>query len=420
MARAIIEHSREVWLAADHSKFNRAAMVEVARLDQIDALFTDQAPPGAVRRAARRRRRGTAWSRPMARLEPRSSRRLMNDHLLALDQGTSSSRSHRVPPRRPHRRHARSASSGRSFRSRAGSSTTPNEIWDTQLAVAREALAASKLRPRDIAAIGITNQRETTLLWNRAHRRSRSPTPSSGRTGAPSRCARSCVPHGLAEQVRASTGLVIDPYFSGTKIRWLLDHVPGAHVAAARGELAFGTIDSWLLWKLTGGARARHRRQQRVAHDAVRHPAQRLGPRAAEGAARAATACCRRCCRRAIATPTPTPRCSARRSRSRGIAGDQQSALFGQACFTPGLAKNTYGTGCFMLMHTGGDFRTSTQRAGHHQRGADQHRRAAVRARRQRLRRRRGGAVAARRPGRHQVEQRRAGAGRRACPTPAA
>ena len=168
---------------------------------------------------------------------------------------------------------------------------------------------------------------------------------------------RSCARAGLEPSwCSARPGWCIDPYFSGTKIRWLLDHVPGAHATAAQGELAFGTIDSWLLWKLTGGTRARHRRQQRLAHDAVRHPHNRWDdellaalhvPASVLPQVRAVEPRVRRD-RRSPA--------SARAMPIAGIAGDQQSALFGQACFKPGLAKNTYGTGCFMLMHTGTRF----------------------------------------------------------------
>ena len=175
----------------------------------------------------------------------------LKEHLLALDQGTSSSRaivfhaSGRIVAmaQREFRQH---------FPQPGWVEHDANEIWATQQAVALEALFKAGVNASDIAAIGITNQRETTVLWNR-------------RTGAPianaivwqdRRTEPLCMQlraAGLAEAVQRSTGLRIDPYFSGTKIRWLLDNVPGAHLAAARGELAFGTIDSWLLWKLTGG-----------------------------------------------------------------------------------------------------------------------------------------------------------------------
>jgi glycerol kinase len=278
------------------------------------------------------------------------------DHLLALDQGTSSSRAIVF-----HRSGSIVAMAQREFRQiypqPGWVEHDANEIWDTQLAVAREALAASKLQAHDIAALGITNQRETTLLWNR-------------RTGAPianaivwqdRRTEPLCVElraRGLADLVRERTGLVIDPYFSGTKIRWLLDSVNGARAAAERGELAFGTMDSWLLWKLTNGrvhatdvsnaSRTMLYDIRRNAWDdellqALQVP-RALLPEVLPSSHRYAE------CEPAL-LGAPLPVC--------GIAGDQQSALFGQACFTQGLAKNTYGTGCFMLMHTGAQFRAS-------------------------------------------------------------
>ena len=177
---------------------------------------------------------------------------MAKEHLLALDQGTSSSRAIVF-----HASGRIVAMAQREFRQifpqPGWVEHDANEIWDSQLAVAREALDKAGLKAGDIAALGITNQRETTLLWNRV-------------SGAPIHhaivwqdrrteplCAQLRAREGFAEQLRRSTGLVIDPYFSGTKIRWLLDNVAGAHVDAAHGALAFGTIDSWLLWKLTNG-----------------------------------------------------------------------------------------------------------------------------------------------------------------------
>jgi glycerol kinase len=278
-------------------------------------------------------------------------------YILALDQGTSSSRSivfdqsgHIV------------AMAQREFRQifpqPGWVEHDPNEIWDSQLATAREALAKAKLSARDIAAIGITNQRETTLLWNR---RTGEPIHNAivwqDRRGEPL-CAQLRAQEGAADQVQRSTGLIIDAYFSATKIRWLLDHVSGAHLAAAQGELAFGTVDSWLLWKLTGGrvhatdvSNASRTMLFDIRHNAWDHELLKLlhvpdsllpqvfpsshvfGESEAE----------------LFGAPLPIA----------GIAGDQQSALFGQACFKAGLAKNTYGTGCFMLMHTGAQFQTS-------------------------------------------------------------
>ncbi len=279
----------------------------------------------------------------------------LKEHLLALDQGTSSSRAIVF-----HASGRIVAMAQREFTQHFPQSGwvehDAEEIWRSQLAVAQEALAKSGLTARDIAGIGITNQRETTVLWNR-------------RTGQPvhraivwqdRRTEPLCVQlreQGLAEQVRATTGLVIDPYFSGTKLRWLLDHVSGAHIAAARGELAFGTVDSWLLWKLTEGrvhatdvsnaARTmlfdiRHNRWDHGLTKALHIPDSVLPQAHPSSHVYGETTL--------FDTPIPVA----------GMAGDQQSALFGQACFKAGLAKNTYGTGCFMLMHTGDRFERST------------------------------------------------------------
>ena len=215
------------------------------------------------------------------------------------------------------------------------------------------------MKAGDIASIGITNQRETTLLW---HRKTGAPVHHAivwqDRRTEPL-CAQLRARDGLTEQVRRTTGLIIDPYFSGTKIRWLLDHVDRAHVDAAHGELAFGTIDSWLLWKLTDGRvhatdvsnasrtmlfDVRHNQWDRELLKVLQIPDSLLPKVHPSSHVFAETD------PQWFGAPIPIA----------GIAGDQQSALFGQACFKPGLAKNTYGTGCFMLMHTGDRFEVST------------------------------------------------------------
>ncbi|MCW5609341.1 MAG: glycerol kinase GlpK [Rubrivivax sp.] len=279
---------------------------------------------------------------------------MSKDHLLALDQGTSSSRAIVF-----HRSGRVVALAQREFTQHFPQpgwvEHDADEIWDTQLAVAREALVKSGLQAADIAAIGITNQRETTVLWRRA----------SGRpvhraiVWQDRRTEPLCVQlreQGLADEVRRSTGLVIDPYFSGTKLRWLLDHVSGAHIAAAQGELAFGTVDSWLLWKLTGGRvhatdvsnasrtmlfDIRHNVWDRGLLKALHIPSSVLPQVFPSAHVYGETTL--------FGAPIPVA----------GIAGDQQAALFGQACFAPGMAKNTYGTGCFLLMHTGERFERS-------------------------------------------------------------
>jgi len=271
-------------------------------------------------------------------------------YLLALDQGTSSSRSIVFDTRG-----RIAAMAQREFRQifpQPGCvEHDPLEIWTSQLATAREALAKAGIDACDVAAIGIANQRETTLVWNR-----RSGVPlcnaivwQDRRTAAACEALRT---RGFAATVRDRTGLVIDAYFSGTKLAWILDQVPGARDAARRGELVFGTVDSWLAWNLTGGAvhatdvsnasrtmlfDIHHNRGDDdllamldIPHEvlpAVHASSHLYGHTVAD----------------LFGAPIAIG----------GIAGDQQSALFGQACFSSGLAKNTYGTGCFMLMHTG-------------------------------------------------------------------
>jgi glycerol kinase len=223
-----------------------------------------------------------------------------------------------------------------------------NEIWQSQLETARAALAKAGLTAKDIAGIGITNQRETTVIWDR-------------KTGDPihnaivwqdRRTAEFCdglKSAGHEQLVQERAGLVIDAYFSGSKVRWLLDHVPGARDRAERGELAFGTIDSWLVWKLTGGARhiidasnASRTMLYNLRGDWDNELLQVLDiPRALLPEVRSSSEVY------GETTLFGTP------IQIAGIAGDQQAALFGQNCFERGLAKNTYGTGCFMLMNIG-------------------------------------------------------------------
>jgi glycerol kinase len=228
----------------------------------------------------------------------------------------------------------------------------PNEIWMSQRGVAADALIRANINLADIAAIGITNQRETTVVWDR-------------KTGEPifhaivwqdRRTAPICDQmraDGLEELVDSRTGLVIDAYFSGTKVRWLLDNVPGARERAERGELAFGTIDSWLIWKLTDGkvhvtdetnaSRTMlfniHRRDWDDELLKALHVPRSILPAAKSSSEVYGEA--------TVDTLAGIP--------IAGIAGDQQAALFGQMCSKPGMVKNTYGTGSFMLMNTGTD-----------------------------------------------------------------
>ncbi len=227
----------------------------------------------------------------------------------------------------------------------------PEAIWDSQLAVARQVLSQSAVSLEQIAAIGITNQRETTVLWDRA-----SGTPVHNaivwqdRRTAPL-CAK-LREEGLADHVRERTGLVIDPYFSGTKLHWLIEHVPGAREQAERGELAFGTVDSFLLWRLSGGrlhmtdvsnaSRTMLFDIHRLDWDETL--LQRLGiPRAVLPEVRPSSA----------VYGETDPALLGRAIPLAGAAGDQHAATFGQACWSAGLAKNTYGTGCFLLLNTG-------------------------------------------------------------------
>ena len=233
----------------------------------------------------------------------------------------------------------------------------PEEIWQSQLATARQAIAKAGLTARDISAIGITNQRETTVLWNRRTGKAiHNAIVWQDRRGEPL-CA-DLRAHGHAGQIQHSTGLVVDAYFSATKIRWLLDHVPGAHIAAAQGELAFGTVDSWLLWKLTNGqvhatdvSNAARTMLFDIHHNVWDHELLKLlhVPDSLLPAVHPSSHVFGETAAEHLGGCIPIA----------GMAGDQQSALFGQACFKAGLAKNTYGTGCFMLMHTGDDFRSS-------------------------------------------------------------
>lgn len=223
------------------------------------------------------------------------------------------------------------------------------EIWATQHAVALEAIA--KVGVDAIAAVGITNQRETVLLWDRT---SGQPVANAivwqDKRTAP-RCD-ALRAQGKAALIQKKTGLVIDAYFSGTKLEWLLDHVPGARDRAQRGELAFGTVDSWLVWNLTGG-----RVHVTDASNASRTLLFNLHTQDWDDELLALLRIPRAVLPWVVPSSAVVAETEAELLGARlpiaGIAGDQQAATFGQACFMPGMAKNTYGTGCFMLMNTG-------------------------------------------------------------------
>ncbi|GIL12348.1 MAG: glycerol kinase 2 [Chloroflexota bacterium] len=276
----------------------------------------------------------------------------MPNYILALDQGTTSSRA--ILFDRAGRITAAAQQEFPQLYPQPGwVEHDPEAIWQTQLEVARAVLAKQNLTAADIAAIGITNQRETTVVWERA-------------TGRPifnaivwqdRRTAGLCdrlKAEGFDKTIREKTGLVTDAYFSGTKVAWLLDNVPGARERAERGELAFGTIDSFLMWRLTGG---------------------RLHITDVSNASRTmlydihknwwSTTMLKRLNIPQAILPQVVPSSMIYGETDpalfggaiplAGMAGDQQAATFGQACYMPGLAKNTYGTGCFMLMNTGGE-----------------------------------------------------------------
>ncbi|EED65201.1 glycerol kinase GlpK [Comamonas testosteroni] len=281
----------------------------------------------------------------------------MTTYLLALDQGTSSSRSIVFDTQ------GRIVASAQLelpqiYPQPGWVEHDPREIWRTQLTTAKEALAKAGLKATDIRSVGITNQRETTIVWSR-------------KTGAPihhgivwqdRRAEPTCVQlreAGHSDTILQKTGLRIDAYFSGTKLKWLLDHVPGARAAAQAGELAFGTVDCWLIWQLTGGKRhvtdvsnaSRtmlfnvHSNQWDTDLLALLDIPAGLMPEVLPSAADFGQT---------------ADEVLGGSINIGGVAGDQQSALFGQACFDAGMAKNTYGTGCFMLMHTGSSFQTSS------------------------------------------------------------
>jgi glycerol kinase len=270
-------------------------------------------------------------------------------YILALDQGTTSSRAILFD-----RSGGIVSAAQREFRQiypKAGwVEHDAMEIWETQQGVAREVLEKTRIRPDEIAAIGIANQRETTVVWEKA----------SGRpihNAIVWQCRRTAAicdelkSRGLSPYIREATGLVVDAYFSGTKLKWILDHVTDARVRAERGELLFGTVDTWLIWNLTRGR----------AHVTDYSNASRtllFNIRARQWDERILDA---------LGIPPdmlPEPRPSSEvyghtqlfgnvEIPIGGCAGDQQAALFGQTCFDAGMAKNTYGTGCFMLMSTG-------------------------------------------------------------------
>src|SRR5215467_9949048 len=227
----------------------------------------------------------------------------------------------------------------------------PEDIWTSTISVCREALNKAKLTARDIAAIGITNQRETTVVWDRATGQAvhRAIVWQDRRTS--DICAR-LKGEGHEPAISAKTGLIIDPYFSGTKVAWILDHVPGARERAMRGELLFGTVDCYLLWRLTGG---------KVHATDATNASRTLLFNIHTGQWDEDLLKLLRVPRSLLPEVTDSshlfgetiPDLFGGKIAISGIAGDQQAATIGQACFTPGMMKSTYGTGCFALLNTG-------------------------------------------------------------------
>jgi glycerol kinase len=270
--------------------------------------------------------------------------------VLALDQGTTSSRAI-VFDRRGRARAAAQQEFPQHYPRPGWVEHDPRGLWETTRRVAIAAVAEANLDRTQLAAIGLTNQRETTLLWERATGRPLAPAIvwQDRRTAAA--CAK-LKARGLEPFFRRRTGLVLDPYFSGTKLAWLLDRVPGARRRAERGELAFGTVDTWLLWQLTGGA---------VHATDVSNASRTLLLNLRTGDWDDELLRALRIPREVLPEVRPssgwfgevTTIPALRGVPIAGVAGDQQAALFGQACFRPGMAKNTYGTGCFLLLHTG-------------------------------------------------------------------
>ncbi len=274
----------------------------------------------------------------------------MPDYILSLDQGTTSSRA--IIFNRQGNIVATAQKEFTQYFPKPGwVEHDANEIWSTQLGVATEAILKAGLTAADIAAIGITNQRETTVVWDR----DTSLPICNAIVWQDRRTAEYCdslKKEGWAEKIQAKTGLVTDAYFSGTKVKWILDNIEGARDKAQKGELCFGTVDSWLLWKLTNGKV--HATDVSNASRTLLYNIHELKwdeellslfgiPESMLPQVKSSSEVYGYTQNTLAAKEIPVS----------GIAGDQQSALFGQMCTQPGMVKNTYGTGCFMLMNTG-------------------------------------------------------------------
>ncbi|RIW29272.1 glycerol kinase [Bacillus salacetis] len=276
----------------------------------------------------------------------------MAQYILSLDQGTTSSRAI-LFNKKGEIVHTAQKEFTQHFPKAGWVEHDPNEIWGSILAVIASVLSESSVKPQEVAAIGITNQRETTVVWDK-------------KTGEPvynaivwqsrqtSHICEELKGKGLQETFRNKTGLLIDAYFSGTKVKWILDHVEGSRAKADNGELLFGTIDTWLIWKLSGGKT--HVTDYTNASRTLMYNIHELKwdaelldilgvPESMLPVVKPSSE---------VYGRTVPYHFFGEEIPIAGAAGDQQAALFGQACFSEGMAKNTYGTGCFMLMNTGG------------------------------------------------------------------
>ncbi|WP_410771900.1 glycerol kinase GlpK [Fontibacillus sp. BL9] len=275
----------------------------------------------------------------------------METYILALDQGTTSSRAI-LFNREGGIVHSAQREFPQYFPKPGWVEQNPNEIWGSILAVIASCLSESGIKPRQIAGIGITNQRETTVVWDKESGNPVYPAIVWQSRQTADICEQLKVA-GLNDLFRSKTGLLIDPYFSGTKVKWILDHVPGSRERAARGELLFGTIDTWLIWKLSGGQL--HVTDYSNASRTLMFNIHELAwddelldllgvPKTMLPEVRSSSE---------IFGTTVPYHFFGEQVPLAGAAGDQQAALFGQTCFEPGMVKTTYGTGCFMLMNTG-------------------------------------------------------------------
>lgn len=277
-------------------------------------------------------------------------------YLLALDQGTTSSRAiifnehGQIQATAQRETHIQTPHSG-------WVEQDAQEIWSSQIAVVQQALATARILAKDIKAIGLTNQRETTVVWDRRNGKPLAPAIIWQDRRAADWCNQ-LIQHGQMDQVQQKTGLRIDPYFSAGKLVWLLEHVDGLRALAEQGHVAFGTIDSWLIWNLTQGAE-----HIIEASNASRTMLMNLHTQKWDGELLDLFHIPASVLPRIISSDChiadTAPGLLGATIPITGILGDQQSALFGQSCFEPGMAKNTYGTGCFMLFNTGHDIQLS-------------------------------------------------------------